>query len=141
MGSQLCCLGASALPSPGAAALLPVLQANPSCRVTACDISPTALQLLHAAAEQAGVAPGRIETFVLDASSPSGGTSSSPGSSSASSSSSGGGGGSRGSPLAVLQADAALLVFTLSALAPADQPAALAHAYAALRPGGLLLFR
>ena len=113
------------------AALLPVLKANPTCRVTGCDISPTALRLLGRAAEQAGVDPSRIRTFVLDAASNgSGGSSSSMDV-----------GGPGGSPLAGLHADSCLLVFTLSALAPQDQPAVLAHAYAALRPGGLLLFR
>lgn len=134
------------------AALLPVLKANPSSRVTGCDISPTALRLLGRAAEQAGVASNRIRTFVLDAASPGGSGSSSGGvglNDGGSSSSSGdglnGGGGSSSSlgssPLAGLDADSCLLVFTLSALAPEDQPALLAHAYAALRPGGLLLFR
>lgn len=110
-------------------ALLPVLKANPACRVTGCDISPTALQLLQRAAEQAGVDAGRIRTFVLDAAS---GNSSGSGNGDSTGSS---------SPLAGLQADSLLLVFTLSALAPEDQPAVLAHAFAALRPGGLLLFR
>lgn len=49
--------------------------------------------------------------------------------------------GSSGSPLAGLHADSLLLVFTLSALPPEAHGAALAHAFAALRPGGLLLFR
>lgn len=120
-----------------------MLKANPTCRVTGCDISPTALRLLSRAAAQAGVDASRIRTFVLDAASPSG---------SGSGSSSGGSAGSSSSsnsccshpsssPLAGLEADSCLLVFTLSALAPEDQPAVLAHAYAALRPGGLLLFR
>ncbi|PRW58343.1 Bis(5 -adenosyl)-triphosphatase [Chlorella sorokiniana] len=136
-------------------ALLPVLQANPTCRVTGCDISPTALRLLGRAAEQAGVDSSRICTFVLDAASRSDACSSSGGSGGSGSenetdrsrtSSSGGAGSSSSSsssssPLAGLGADSCLLVFTLSALAPEDQPALLAHAYAALRPGGLLLFR
>jgi len=131
-----------------AAALLPVLKANPTCRVTGCDISHTALRLLGRAAEQAGVDAGRIRTFVLDAASPSDGSdgggitspsssgtsANNPGSSSSSSHSS-------SSPLAGLEADSCRPGFTLSALAPEDQPAVLAHAYAALRPGGLLLFR
>ncbi|KAI7838547.1 hypothetical protein COHA_007690 [Chlorella ohadii] len=132
-------------------ALLPVLKANPTCRVTGCDISPTALRLLGRAAEQAGVDAGRIRTFVLDAASfsdgfSSGGKGSCEGPSSSTSGTSAGSLGSSnsnlsGSPLAGLEADSCLLVFTLSALAPEDQPALLAHAYAALRPGGLLLFR
>ncbi len=127
------------------AALLPVLKANSTCRVTGCDVSPTALGLLRRAAEQAGIDSQRIHTFVLDASLPA----------EAMTSSSSGGGGSGGSdlgipdgrsspggsPLAGLEADSLLLVFTLSALRPEEHPAALAHAYAALRPGGLLLFR
>lgn len=127
-----------------------MLKANPSCRVTGCDISATALRLFHLAAQQAGVQPHRIRTFTLDAADSSadssgdstasiaGGTSRSvtnsaepavPGSAGAC------------SPLAGLGADSLLLVFTLSALPPAAHAAALTHAYAALRPGGLLLFR
>lgn len=112
------------------AALLPVLKAIPTCRVTGCDISPTALRLLRRAAEQAGVEAQRTHTFVLDASS-----------SSSSVDGCGTSSGGSGSPMAGLAADALLLVFTLSALAPTKQPAVLAHAYAALSPGGLLLFR
>lgn len=126
------------------AALLPVLKANSICRVTGCDVSPTALALLRRAAEQAGVDGQRIHTFVLDAASaPEAATS---GSSSGRTGSSHvatavGRSSPEGSPLAGLEADSLLLIFTLSALRPEEQPAALAHAFAALRPGGLLLFR
>lgn len=111
------------------AAVLPVLKANPTACVTACDVSPTALELLRGAAANAGINAGHLSTLVLDASVPPGGPSSD--------------GCSVGcpSPLAGLGADSLLLVFTLSALAPADMPAALAHAREGLRPGGLLLVR
>lgn len=112
-------------------ALLPVLAANPAATALACDISPTALRLLRQAAERAGVDQGRIETLVLDAS----------GAPPAPLASAAGAGSRAGSPLAGAAADAALLIFTLSALRPADMPAALAHTAAALRPGGLLCVR
>jgi SAM-dependent methyltransferase len=139
-----------------------VLKANPSCRVTGCDISATALRLFHLAAQQAGVQPHRIRTFTLDAASSTADssgkvTADSSADSSCDSTASIAGGTSRSvtnsaepavpgsagacSPLAGLGADSLLLVFTLSALPPAAHAAALTHAYAALRPGGLLLFR
>jgi methyltransferase-like protein 6 len=44
-------------------------------------------------------------------------------------------------PLAGLDADCVLMIFTLSALWPKDMLCMLRHAYHALRPDGLLLFR
>jgi SAM-dependent methyltransferase len=126
-----------------------VLKANPTCRVTGCDISPTALRLLRRAAEQAGVDASRIRTLLLDAALPDGGADvrgddrrgapdavSVPNGSYYAAPA-----GAGASPLAGLGADSVLLVFTLSALPPEAHGAALAHAAAALRPGGLLLFR
>jgi SAM-dependent methyltransferase len=124
-----------------AAALLPVLKANPTCRATACDISPTALRLLRRAAQQAGVAPERIRTVVLDAAAVSDGAGQQLHGSGASLEESGCHRDAPASPLAGLGADTLLLVFTLSALPPEAHANALAHAFAALRPGGLLLFR
>lgn len=47
--------------------LLPALKANPSCRVTATDISPTAVSMFQAAARQAGIEEQRLDAFVRDA--------------------------------------------------------------------------
>lgn len=51
-------------------ALLPVLKANPTCRVTATDVSQTAVGMLSAAAQRLGIAPDRIQAFVADAAAP-----------------------------------------------------------------------
>ncbi len=45
--------------------LLPVLKANPTCHVTACDVSPTAVQLLLNAAHDIG-AGHRVHGFAMD---------------------------------------------------------------------------
>jgi methyltransferase-like protein 6 len=103
-------------------ALLPVLKTNPEARVTACDLSPTAVQLFLQATERAGIDKGRVTAFSHDASID-------PASE------------QHVGPLAGLCADAIMLIFTLSALTPRDMPAMLRQAAAALRPGGLLLFR
>lgn len=100
-------------------ALLPVLKANPNVRATACDVSDTAVALCRQAAQQAGIEAHRLHLFSYDASSSS----------------------TLQPPLLNLNADCMLMIFTLSALWPADMPAMLQHAYDALRPGGLLLFR
>ena len=50
--------------------LLPVLKANPTCHVTASDVSPTAVALLQQAASQAGIAPDRLCARVCDDSDP-----------------------------------------------------------------------
>lgn len=71
--------------------------------------------VLHA--EQQGIARSRIEARVLDATDPS------------------------AAPLCDACADAALLVFTLSAVQPAHMATVLRLAYESLRPGGVLLFR
>ena len=46
--------------------LLPILKANPSCHVTASDVSATAVSLFQQAAAQAGIDPARIRTCVAD---------------------------------------------------------------------------
>ena len=46
--------------------LLPVLKANPTCRVTGSDISASAVAMLRRAAEQANIAPERVATHVCD---------------------------------------------------------------------------
>ena len=47
--------------------LLPILKANPTSRVTATDLSPTAVRLFCEAAEIAGIDKTRYEAFALDA--------------------------------------------------------------------------
>ncbi len=50
--------------------LLPVLKANPAARVTATDISPTAVRLFTDAAARAGIAPERYSAFPCNAADP-----------------------------------------------------------------------
>ena len=50
--------------------LLPILKANPGCRVTGTDISPTAVQLFATAAAKAGISVDRIRAFSLDSTDP-----------------------------------------------------------------------
>lgn len=50
--------------------LLPVLKANPGCRVTGTDVSPTAVQLFTTAARTAGVSDDRVCAFTLDSTDP-----------------------------------------------------------------------
>ena len=47
--------------------LLPILKANATSRVTATDLSPTAVRLFCEAAEIAGINRARYEAFPLDA--------------------------------------------------------------------------
>ena len=47
--------------------LLPILKANITSRVTATDLSPTAVRLFCKAAEVAGIDRARYEAFALDA--------------------------------------------------------------------------
>ena len=54
--------------------LLPVLKANPAVRVTATDLSPTAVRLFREAAAKAGIAPDRYTAFPCDAASASAGS-------------------------------------------------------------------
>lgn len=114
--------------------LLPVLRSNHTCRVTGCDISPTAVHLFLEAAKQYDIQPERVNAFAFDAASS--GTGEPPSSPSRTT-----GVSESCSPLAGLGADVALLIFTLSALPPNEMLAMLQHAWAALRPGGYLLFR
>jgi SAM-dependent methyltransferase len=92
------------------------LQANPSCRATGCDVSPTAVSCFQDVAAAAGISDDRLTTFVHDISAPA-------------------------EQLAHCAADACLLIFTLSAVHPARMAAVLQAAYAALRPGGTLYVR
>lgn len=46
--------------------LLPVLKANPTCRVTGTDLSPTAVRMFESAACKAGIAQDRITAFAAD---------------------------------------------------------------------------
>lgn len=46
--------------------LLPILKANPCCRATGTDLSPTAIRMLKQAAETAGIAQDRITAFSFD---------------------------------------------------------------------------
>lgn len=50
--------------------LLPPLKANPTCRATATDISPTAVSMLQTAARQACIEEHRLNAFVYDAAQP-----------------------------------------------------------------------
>ncbi|KAK9823986.1 hypothetical protein WJX72_006802 [[Myrmecia] bisecta] len=99
--------------------LLPVLKANPTCRVTAIDLSPTAVGMFKAAAAKVGIAAERYNAFACNAAN----------------------GSDESAALRGLRADAVLLIFTLAALAPEAMPAMLASAYKAVKPGGLLLVR
>jgi tRNAThr (cytosine32-N3)-methyltransferase len=100
---------------PGNAAL-PLLAQFPHIHVCACDIAPEAVRLLRA---HPSFPPERCDASVWDVGDP------------------------RGLPAALRagSADAALLVFVLSALPPAAFRTALRNVHAALKPGGLLLFR
>ncbi|CAL8467539.1 g7077 [Coccomyxa elongata] len=103
--------------------LLPVLKANAAARVTATDLSPTAVRLFCDAAERAGIAADRYTAFPCDAADP-----------------------EIGKRLlaelcAGLEADSVLLIFTLAALCPEGQHVMLRNAFKALRHGGQLLIR
>ena len=50
--------------------LLPVLKANPSCRVTGTDLSPTAVHMFEQAAVKAGIAADRVTAFPADSTQP-----------------------------------------------------------------------
>lgn len=85
-----------------------------------CDVSATCLRQLRAAAATEGIAPGRVAAFVADATDP-----------------------SLAARLAADPADAALIMFTLSAVPPgeAGMLPMLRNAAAALRRGGRLCIR
>ncbi|KAL6753310.1 S-adenosyl-L-methionine-dependent methyltransferase [Haematococcus lacustris] len=102
------------------ASLLPVLKTNPQARATATDVAPTCLQQLREVLEREGVLDhaARVVTFVANSACPD----------------------SR--PLfRGVDADVALIMFTLSAVRGAEQAIMLDNAYAALKPGGSLCIR
>jgi SAM-dependent methyltransferase len=91
-----------------------------SARATVCDVSATSLHQLRAAAAADGVDQRRISAFVADATAP-----------------------SLAARLAADPADAALIMFTLSAVPPGEggMLPMLRNNAAALRPGGRLCIR
>ncbi|KAK9865766.1 hypothetical protein WJX84_000812 [Apatococcus fuscideae] len=101
--------------------ILPVLKANPTCRAVVTDVSPSAVEMVTAAAARAGIQQDRIQASVLDASVPP----------------------AEDSHLAPSgpYADCLMIVFTLAALPPSSMSAMLSHAFQALKPGGKLLIR
>lgn len=101
---------------PGLKPLKRFTQANPSCTATVCDVSETAINSLCDIVESAGITPERVHAFAHDATAPT-------------------------VQLEGSQADACLLVFTLSAVQPDDMAAMLALAHGVLKPGGRLLIR
>jgi len=113
------------------------LQANSTCRVTVCDVSPTAIEALQQLLVQEDINPSRVHAFAHDATHVSTADAAAPdlvGSASTS-------GPAPAVRLLDLNADMCLLVFTLSAVPPVDMSALLKVASAALRPGGELLVR
>jgi hypothetical protein len=98
--------------------ILPVLRAQPQARATLSDISGTCLQQLLQAMQHLGLDSSRVDTFTAD------GTSA-----------------ELGQRLAGCGADAALIMFTLSAVVPEGMLGMMRNAAASLRPGGLLCIR
>ncbi|KAG2451183.1 hypothetical protein HYH02_003790 [Chlamydomonas schloesseri] len=98
--------------------ILPVLKANPGSRTTCTDISTTCLDQLLGAAHAEGIDRSRVAVFPADSTDPA------------------------AAPLfAGLDADALLIMFTLSAVPPEQQLVMLQHAWRSLRPGGRLMIR
>eukprot|EP00892_Ulva_mutabilis_P009659 jgi/Ulvmu1/7065/UM033_0125.1 len=106
------------------ASIMPVLQANQSCRATVSDVSATAIDNLRSQAATMGISQDRLLAFVADATDPDQYTQAS---------------------ASMMRdhgpADIVMLVFTLSAVPPDAMCSALRTAWALLRPGGLLLIR
>jgi hypothetical protein len=98
--------------------VLPVLRANPQARATLTDVSSTCLQQLLQAMQHLGLDTSRVDTFTAD------GTSQ-----------------ELGQRLSGCGADAALIMFTLSAVVPEGMLGMMRNAAAALRPGGVLCIR
>ena len=98
--------------------ILPVLRANLQARATLTDVSSTCLQQLLQAMQHLGLDASRVEAFTAD------GTSR-----------------ELGQRLAGCGADAALIMFTLSAVVPEGMLGMMRNAAAALRPGGVLCIR
>lgn len=98
--------------------ILPVLRAQPAARATLTDISSTCLQQLLQAMQHLGLDTDRVATFTAD------GTSD-----------------ELQTRLTGCDADAVLIMFTLSAVVPEGMLGMMRNAAAALRPGGLLCIR
>lgn len=99
--------------------MLPLLAAHPAIRVVGCDISQIAVTTVNDRLRREGLSM-RGRAFVWDISSPPSDTELQP---------------------AMLRADLALAIFTLSALPPERLDAAFSHLFHSLRPGGQLLIR
>ncbi|GLC53060.1 hypothetical protein PLESTB_000703600 [Pleodorina starrii] len=98
--------------------ILPVLKANPAARTTCTDISTTCLAQLRDAAATEGIALSRLSVFPADATDA-----------------------AAAPAFDGIDADALLIMFTLSAVTPERQAVMLSHAWRALAPGGRLLLR
>ncbi|KAG1674474.1 hypothetical protein FOA52_003079 [Chlamydomonas sp. UWO 241] len=101
--------------------ILPVLANNPDVWATLTDVSSTCIEQLRGAGAAMGLPQHQLDalsSFVCDSSLP-----------------------SEAHRFEGVRADAALIMFTLSAVDPPGQASMLANAAAALRPGGLLLLR
>jgi methyltransferase-like protein 6 len=98
-------------------AILPILRSNPTARATVCDISPTSVSQLQDAAASAGISE-RVHSFAANAADL-----------------------NLHERLIHLQANACLIVFTLSAVLPHEMLIMLRNAYASLAPGGVFLIR
>ncbi|CAG9463853.1 unnamed protein product [Pedinophyceae sp. YPF-701] len=103
--------------------ILPLLQANAGMTATAVDLSPAAVAATARVADGLGVDPGRLTALAADVSD-----------------------GACAGRARLLDAgagahDAALMVFTLSAVPPAQMPDAVDAVAACVRPGGLVMVR
>lgn len=97
---------------------LPVLRSHPGSRATLCDVSATCLAQLEGAMHALALDRARAELLVADGTNP-----------------------ALGAALAHCAADAALIMFTLSAVPPTGMLAMLRNAAASLAPGGHVCVR
>jgi methyltransferase-like protein 6 len=97
-------------------ALIPVLRANPSAVAVACDVSETAISVcMETALPGAGIEAGRVSLSVHDFPAT--------------------------SPFVPGSLDILMVIFTLSAFHPNDMCRVVDAAWAALKPGGVVVFR